>query len=281
MIAAALSVLLLASALADAPQDEGAVVLCHDPARRIVQSVMRGACIGQIVSEGEAMAIREAEKIRRARILMKPGNDLPARRVGMSFGSAFAVSDDGLYLTARHVVEDCKSISLGGGAGGAGPAELLAMAEGSDIALLRSRPVGDFFPLDPSLPSANDSIEAIGYPVQGLPRIAPLSSEGVIDAVAPPGLERFIVFTAPVRGGNSGGPLLSREGNLLGMVVAKQNTVKAYALTGALITDRSFAISAAVLADFLEKSGFAPTNGRAPSNFNEPADKVYRVVCQR
>lgn len=263
------------------------VVLCHDPERRIVQTVLASKCAGRIVSEEEASAIREEERLRRARLLQKPRYALDGGKAGIgarksraiAFGSAFPIDEKGLYLTARHVIEPCKDVLLGRPDGVTYSAYVIERSETADIALLRSMPADRYFPFDPEPPAPGTMVRAIGYPEEGRPRILPLETEGKVKAADIDIEGNFVLFDAPVRSGNSGGPLLSASGRLVGMVIAKQNEVKAYATTGQRTDGSALALSNRALKEFLDGVGHAPPAATAADDGG--GAEAYRVVCER
>jgi serine protease Do len=63
---------------------------------------------------------------------------------------------------------------------------------------------------------------------------------------------RFFQISAPVQPGNSGGPLLDRNGAVVGVVVAKLNALRIAAATGDIPQNINFAIKGSVVASFLD-----------------------------
>jgi serine protease Do len=66
-------------------------------------------------------------------------------------------------------------------------------------------------------------------------------------------------MSAPVQPGNSGGPLLDRQGNVVGVVVAKLNAAHLAARTGDIPQNVNFAIKGGEALDFLRRAGVAAT----------------------
>jgi S1-C subfamily serine protease len=65
---------------------------------------------------------------------------------------------------------------------------------------------------------------------------------------------RFLQISAAVQPGNSGGPLLSTGGEVVGMVAAKLNALKFVKATGNIPENINFAIKTGALRDFLDNS---------------------------
>ncbi len=68
---------------------------------------------------------------------------------------------------------------------------------------------------------------------------------------------RFLQISAPVRPGNSGGPLLDTSGNVVGVVAEKLNAVKFAKVMGDLPENINFAIKTGAVRDFLHNSAVA------------------------
>ena len=95
-------------------------------------------------------------------------------------------------------------------------------------------------------------------------------------------------ISAPVQPGNSGGPLLDSEGNVIGVVVSKLNAARIAEMTGGDIPQNvNFAVKGTEALAFLRENGVQPrtaasTGGRksAPAEIDEIANPstVY-VQC--
>lgn len=138
-------------------------------------------------------------------------------------GSGFIVSEDGYILTNGHVVNNAEEISVVLNDGREHDAELIGIDTNTDIAVIKIK--------DGNLPylslGNSDDLEvgqwvvAIGNPL-GLQASV---TAGVVSAKGRSGLdlariEDFIQTDAAINRGNSGGPLLDLEGNVIGMNTA-------------------------------------------------------------
>jgi S1-C subfamily serine protease len=99
-----------------------------------------------------------------------------------------------------------------------------------------------------------DAIIAIGYPYAGV-----LSSEFKVttgDISALGGYEddsRYFQISAPIQPGNSGGPLLDTEGDVVGVISEKLDAIKMMKATESIPENINFAIKTGVLRDFLRQ----------------------------
>jgi S1-C subfamily serine protease len=83
---------------------------------------------------------------------------------------------------------------------------------------------------------------------------------------------RFMQVSAPVQSGNSGGPLLDQNGNLVGVVTAKLNALKVALKDGDLPQNVNFAVKSAILATFLDSNRVSFQAGTTAPKPLDPAD---------
>jgi S1-C subfamily serine protease len=145
-------------------------------------------------------------------------------------GSGVLVSDDGVILTALHVVEGADAITLTFANGDTAVGHVVEEQPQRDIAMVQAEEVpDDVSPAvlgNPGLPVGSEAY-AVGSPY-GL--FGSLSA-GVISGRdrsfrLPDGdvtVDGLIQFDAAVNPGNSGGPLLDRAGHVIGIVIALLN----------------------------------------------------------
>lgn len=133
-------------------------------------------------------------------------------------GSGFIVDPKGWIVTNDHVIKGARRIHVGvGGEDAEIPAEVIAKWPELDLAVL-SIEGGDlpFLPLgDPTAVEIGTEVYALGSPL-GLRNSV---SKGILSARrAEEGLE-LLQITAPVSPGSSGGPVLTANGEVLGVTV--------------------------------------------------------------
>jgi serine protease Do len=138
-------------------------------------------------------------------------------------GTGFVIDPTGMVVTAAHVVRGAERIALDFGDGSVHDARLVGYDARRDVAVLRIQPRGRLPALDvieSTTVSPGEPVVVIGTP-RGRPRVM---TTGVVRATGVtlpgqlPGI--FILFDAEVQPGNSGGPLLNRYGQVIGVVVA-------------------------------------------------------------
>ena len=169
-------------------------------------------------------------------------------------GTAFFINKAGQLLTAAHVARDCTlieahqdgvnfAVSMKASSNlldvavldsGKGRSSALAMRQGQDIVL-------------------GESITSVGYPLHGLLGDSANVTRGNISASKGiRGSMGLFQFSAPIQPGNSGGPIVSDNGELLGMAVSTLNA-PALAERGLIPQNVNFALDARYVAMFLRR----------------------------
>ena len=176
--------------------------------------------------------------------------DNPALKFASS-GTGFAITKEGHVLTNYHVIDDCGEIWITS----KGRAEALAADAEDDLALLRTD--GRFekqaaFRKEGRAPLGAD-IVVTGYPLQSILSTDLGVTSGIVSALK--GIRddpRHLQLTAPAQAGNSGGPVLDRSGNVVGLMVSKLNAMLIAQVARDLPQNINFAITASTARKFLD-----------------------------
>ena len=105
---------------------------------------------------------------------------------------------------------------------------------------------------------SGDSVVAIGSPFHGMLTSDFTVTTGIVSSLG--GLRndtRFLQISAAVQPGNSGGPLLDTDGQIVGVVTGKLDWLRIAKATGDLPENINFAIKTGMLRDFLDNSAIA------------------------
>lgn len=133
-------------------------------------------------------------------------------------GTGFLVKENGLVLTAYHVISDAHSVSAHFDDGSV--SAILGVVDvdpANDLALLQIKPTNrKAVPLASGKPDIGSEIFVIGAP-KGLEFSI---TSGIINQIRK---ESSIQFSAPVSPGNSGSPLLNGAGEAVGIVSYQRN----------------------------------------------------------
>jgi S1-C subfamily serine protease len=158
----------------------------------------------------------------------------------ISVGSGVVIVDDGTILTNLHVVYGAKRIMVTFHDGAESQAELVSVHPENDLAVIKAKTIPDDLPAA-TLGSAarlkpGDEVVAVGFPFG----IGPSVSAGVVSGLnrefrSPEGervLTRLIQFDAAANPGSSGGPLVTMQGDVVGIVTAILNPTDAGTFVG-------------------------------------------------
>jgi S1-C subfamily serine protease len=255
--AAAALVLAPSSARSIPLQQASEYVNCHDDVRDIVSLKPQFECDGRIVTDAEAEAIR-ARRVQRVRSHLKAPEQAVPDKTLKATGTGFYVNPRGAIVTNHHVVANCSTVTATGSDGAVVQAEVVAVDEGEDLALLkiaRDVPVAASF-RQGALPRSGSKIAVIGFPLHGRVTIKPIFATGQMvhdPAMLRPVPGRF-PLKADIRRGNSGGPVIDDSGLVVGVVTAKVNTPEVFERTGQLVRDIGLAIDISTLREFLKRN---------------------------
>ncbi|HSJ54298.1 MAG TPA: trypsin-like peptidase domain-containing protein [Anaerolineae bacterium] len=150
---------------------------------------------------------------------------------GQGVGSGVVINEGGEILTSLHVVAGASEIEVGFADGTISTAVVIAEEPDNDIAVLRAtRPPGLVVPATLGNPNAmrvGDEVFPVGNPFGLYSSMTAGVISGFNRSFQPPDsdrrLEGLIQIDAAVNPGNSGGPLLNRSGQVVGIVVGIAN----------------------------------------------------------
>jgi S1-C subfamily serine protease len=198
-----------------------------------------------------------------------------ATRIGKkqsSNGTGFFVGADGYIVTNAHVVEGCDDPKIVFGLAEPSVAQVLARDAHNDLALLKVDFAPDHVAALRAGVKVGEEIAAFGYPLLGMLSTGGNFTTGNVSALAGTRNDsRHVQITAPIQPGNSGGPVVDRAGNVIGVVVSR--------LRDTTQQNVNFAININVLTAFLNTHGVAyvtETSDRPLSNV-ELAEKVLSI----
>jgi len=146
-------------------------------------------------------------------------------------GTGVVIIDNGTILTNLHVVSGAKKIRVTFFDGSESDAVVLSTQPENDLAVLRAKTIPDDLEAATMRSTADlasgDHVLAVGFPFG----IGPSASAGVVSGLkrqfrSPDGqqmLTNLIQFDAAANPGNSGGPLVTMDGEVVGIVTAILN----------------------------------------------------------
>lgn len=177
-------------------------------------------------------------------------------------GSGFFISEDGLFISNAHVVEDATKIEVKTVAGKK-TATVLRIDKDKDLALLQVSLVkGTVSALNVKTNAVSLGLQVftIGYPMIELQGSRPKFTDGKVSSSA--GIRDDpdeMQISVAVQPGNSGGPLADVNGDVVGVIVARLDDLKTMAIAGTIPQNVNYAVKGMTLVRFLnENRGLAP-----------------------
>ncbi|MDX3924747.1 MAG: trypsin-like peptidase domain-containing protein [Shinella sp.] len=203
-----------------------------------------------------------------------------------SSGTGFTVTADGWLMTNAHVVDGCDHVEVKG----RGVATDPRIDATNDLALIKVNADTPMVPLTfrRAPIRLGEDIVAIGYPLADLLADSVKITTGNVNALA--GLRndtRYIQISTPIQPGNSGGPVVDRDGFLLGITSATFSKQAADQI-GITAQNVNFAIRASVADLFMQSQSVASQSGdrqdgQPTLSTADLADKitpsVHQVLC--
>ncbi|MDQ0587287.1 S1C family serine protease [Variovorax paradoxus] len=191
----------------------------------------------RVVGYGPEKATPEAKTQKRGRNMAKgkppeaPSDEGPPGQVERGVGTGVVIVDKGVILTNLHVVAGAETIKVTFSDGLEAVATITGVQPENDLAVLQAQKIPD--DLIPAVMRSTadlqpgDQVAAVGFPFG----IGPSVSAGVVSGLkrsfrSPEGkqeLGNLIQFDAAANPGNSGGPLINMDGEVLGIVTAILN----------------------------------------------------------
>ena len=207
--------------------------------------------LAAILAEDD-QGVERSDHSGRVGVSQTPRSEEPNEGQGQSSGTGFFVNSQGAMLTNAHVVQDCRSISVDGK-----PADIVAVSQTFDLAVVKPSVVDNvtFLTFARTEAGLNADITIAGYPLHGLLGGLNVSRGSISAMTGLRGDETSVQISAPVQPGNSGGPVIDRSGNLVGVVVSKLDVMQVANLTGDIAQNVNFAIRGAMAKTFLQANG--------------------------
>jgi S1-C subfamily serine protease len=202
--------------------------------RRLTQEDINAAVLKTLETTRLPSAVAKAYEVIRPSVVRVVGYGKSRdgkEEVAYDVGTGVVIVDKGIILTNLHVVQGAQSIKVVFSDGLESAASITGTQPENDLAVLQAhkipddmiaatmRSTGDLAP--------GDHVLAVGYPFG----IGPSASAGVISGLkrtfrSPEGkqeMSNLIQFDAAANPGNSGGPLVTMDGEVVGIVTAILN----------------------------------------------------------
>ena len=196
----------------------------------------------------EAKQAREEEERRRVAEKIAKENKL----IEISSGTGFFINDKGYFVSNNHVVEICSEVKTKN-EGQTYTANIIAVDKKNDLALGKVNfSDNDYISMSDDGARLGEEVIVAGFPFQQHLSESIKVTQGIISSLSGPGNDYSIFqMDAAVQPGNSGGPIINNQGELIGITVAKANSEAFYEETGSLPENINFGIKVETLKPFL------------------------------
>jgi len=186
----------------------------------------------------------------------------------LAIGSGFYVDDGSKIATNLHVVSGAQAVRVKKSDGEVFRASVILGVDSThDLALLEADVSGKPIPLSQRAPEIGEDVIAIGNP-KGLEATL---SKGIVSGVRNDQGSVFYQVTAPISPGSSGGPVIDRNGEVIG--------VSTFYVQGG--QNLNFAMPSAYihkLLRFPNRKTLASISNREPSRIVKAADENVKIV---
>jgi S1-C subfamily serine protease len=137
---------------------------------------------------------------------------------GSGHGSGFVISDN-LILTNHHVVGESNSVTIKFNNGLQVVGKVIASNSGRDVAIVKvDATLPKHFRITRVLPAVGSEVYAIGSPIDE--KLHSTITRGIISGVREENKKMLIQSDVNIRPGNSGGPLVDKNGSVVGIAVS-------------------------------------------------------------
>jgi S1-C subfamily serine protease len=224
--------------------------------------------------DNSAKVITDKEKARTGKINTE-GN------VAKQYGTGVIISNDGVIVTAAHVVAGCQAIDICTN-GKKVEGYVLMVNEDNDIALLKAKD-GEYVPVPVKTNTQQElgsRVFTVGYPHIDIQGLSPKMTRGEISSKNGMADDpRCWQISVPIQKGNSGGGLFDENGNLIGIIVRKMDSVTSALEIGDSMQNVNYAVKAQYLTPLLQEKAVklpVPHNSRLFTSDEEIVKKVTK-----
>lgn len=224
-----------------------------------------------------------SDEVTKSNLANTPENATPAssnqpEMTSIGTGTCFAVSSDGHLVTNDHVIRGAKSVLIHLPDNTSHEAEVVKSSPSIDLAVLKiATQTPDYLDLASSRQvNKGDKVFTIGFPVTDILGVEAKYTEGSISSMS--GLKNEPIayqITVPIQPGNSGGPLVNDEGQVVGVITSSAAAMQFFDYSGSLPQNINWAVKSDYLMPLLELN-IMPRSSKTKS---QAMQAVENSVC--
>lgn len=201
-------------------------------------------------------------------------------------GTGFFITADGYFITSLHVVGLAPRVSLTLFNRGVVRAAVVATDVVHDLALLKAE--GNFHALpvtESDTARRGWPVMTVGYPLVNIQGVEPKVTRGIINSLT--GIRNnpaMFQIDVPIQLGNSGGPLVTEQGLVIGVIAHRLNAAVILNATGSIPQNVNYAVKSSKLMEFLRgfphvKAGIALKPRRGLPHFPALTEYVEEATA--
>lgn len=202
----------------------------------------------------------------------------PNAGISRSTGTGFVVDQKGTVVTSNHVVEGAHKIAVRCGGNKVMEAKVTASSRMTDLAVLETDPATTaYLPLASARSTTSGTpVFTFGYPIADLLGGEPKFTDGAVSSMSGIGGEQtFMQISIPIQPGNSGGPVVNDDGQVVGVVAAAAAIEPFFRNTGTLPQNVNWAVKAEYAAVMFD----APPSLPRTTSRQAAIERTRKAVC--
>jgi S1-C subfamily serine protease len=210
------------------------------------------------------------------------------QETGFTIGTGFFVAPGGYLVSAFHVVEGARKVSVVLRSGEVARAEVKGVDSANDIALLKVKRGINPLPIVSSQElTVGEQVFTVGYPLVDIEGQEQKATFGRVNALS--GIQddvRFVQIDVPIQPGNSGGPLIDSRGRVVGVVDRTLDPAALLKETGTVPQNTNYAVKSDYVLPLMIRYEVKPAAARAGRSEREPEmirrvrDSIVMVVAR-
>lgn len=198
------------------------------------------------------------------------------------FGTGFFISQNGYFVTAAHVVQGVSSVKIFWQSKDY-LAEIILVDKTLDMAILKVIGVlsPQALPLSSSVQvKTGDTVFTMGFPQIQLQGIEPKYTDGSISSLSGVANDpKHFQISVPVQPGNSGGPLLNNQGQVVGLIISRLDDLATLNITGSIPQNVNYALKGSFILPLLESLPDIQLKSPATTGKSEAIEKAKNAVA--
>jgi len=217
-----------------------------------LRDIKRREMTPKMIQEGQKLAAKILRDIE-DNTSGSAANNYPALYDAPTVGTGFFITTNGYLLTAAHVISQKHRVTIQWMASNY-VANVVSVNDKLDVALLKTEGFFSALQIFSSTGTKLGSeVFTIGFPNISFQGASPKLTKGVISGLN--GVQddpSSFQISVAVQPGNSGGPLINKDGYVIGVVNARLNDLTTVKLTGSLPQNVNYAIKSAYVLPLLD-----------------------------